>query len=174
MKKKQKAQQIKAILSDIDGVWTNGAIIYDQNGIESKIFNVKDGFGVVQARKMGLLVGIITGRNSEVVQKRANELQLDYCVQGAVESKLEAYENFKKQFELQDEQIAYIGDDLNDLVILSRCGLSACPADARFYIREKVDIVCKHKGGKGAFRDFIDYILDSQGLLEKLIAQNSL
>lgn len=168
---KQKAQNIKAILFDVDGVLTDGGIIYDNNGVEYKRYNVKDGQIISHLKKYGFVVGAITGRESDVVKNRCIELKLDYHKHG-VKDKLVEYENFKNQHNLQDNQIAYVGDDIIDLSILVRCGLSATPNDARAYIKNEVDIVTSTKGGEGVLRDIADYILESQEVLAKIIKQS--
>ncbi|PHR59492.1 MAG: 3-deoxy-manno-octulosonate-8-phosphatase [Arcobacter sp.] len=165
---KNQAKKIKGIIFDVDGVLTDGGIIYDNNFQKYKRFNVKDGQIISHLRFNGFVVGAITGRASDVVEKRCEELKLDFHEHG-VNNKLLKYENFKKQFDLVDEEIAYIGDDIIDLSVLSRVGLSACPADARYYIKENVDIVLASKGGDGAVRDLCDMILEEQGKLEKII-----
>lgn len=163
-----KAQKIRAILFDVDGVLTDGGIIYDDNGLEYKRYNVKDGQIIAHLKKFGFVVGAITGRESDVVKNRCEELKLNFHAHG-VKDKLIEYEKFKNKYALLDEQIAYIGDDIIDLGILVRCGLSATPNDARYYIKEHVDIVTDSKGGDGVFRDIADYILESQGFMEKLL-----
>jgi len=167
----QKAKKIKAILFDIDGVLTDGGIIYDDNGLEYKRYNVKDGQIISHLKRLGFKVGAITGRESDVVKNRCNELKLDFHAHG-IKDKLLEYEHFKKGYNLQDEEVAYIGDDIIDLSILVRCGLSATPSDARVYMKENVDIITTTKGGEGVFRDIADYILDSQNLLEQLIEES--
>lgn len=166
-----KAKKIKAILFDVDGVLTDGGIIYDNNGIEYKRYNVKDGQIISHLKRLGFVVGAITGRESDVVKNRCVELKLDFHKHG-VKDKLLEYTLFKKEYDLKDEEIAYIGDDIIDLSILIRCGLSATPNDARVYMKENVDIVTASKGGEGVFRDIADYILESQNLLEKLIQES--
>ena len=168
---KIKAQKIKAILFDVDGVLTDGGIIYDDSGLEYKRYNVKDGQIISHLKRLGFEVGAITGRESDVVKNRCNELKLDFHKHG-VKDKLLEYVSFKKKYNLVDEDIAYIGDDIIDLSILVRCGLSATPNDARAYMKDSVDIVTSSKGGDGVFRDIADYILDSQNLLEELIKQS--
>jgi len=167
----EKAKKIKAILFDIDGVLTDGGIIYDSTGLEYKKYNVKDGQILSHLKKLGFIVGAITGRESDVVKNRCDELNLDFHKHG-VKDKLIEFNLFKKQYNLQDEQISYIGDDIIDLSVLVRCGLSATPNDARVYIKENVDIVTTSRGGEGVFRDIADYILESQELLDELIKQS--
>jgi 3-deoxy-D-manno-octulosonate 8-phosphate phosphatase (KDO 8-P phosphatase) len=168
---KQKAKNIKAILFDVDGVLTDGGIIYDNNGVEYKKYNVKDGQIISHLKKYGFVVGAITGRESNVVKNRCFELKLDYHKHG-VKDKLVEYENFKNQYKLKDFQIAYIGDDIIDLSILSRCGLSITPNDAREYIKNEVDIITNTKGGEGVLRDIADYILETQNLLKNIINES--
>lgn len=168
---REKATSIKAILFDIDGVLTDGGIIYDDTGLEYKKYNVKDGQIISHLKRLGFIVGAITGRKSEVVKNRCEELKLNYHKHG-VKDKLVEYESFKNQYSAEDRQIAYIGDDIIDLPILTRCGLSATPNDARSYIKKNVDIVTDSKGGDGVLRDVADYILESKNLLEALIEQS--
>lgn len=168
---KEKAKIIKAILFDVDGVLTDGGIIYDGNGVEYKRYNVKDGQIISHLKKYGFIVGAITGRESDVVKNRCIELKLDYHKHGVKDKSVE-YKNFKNEYNLEDSQIAYIGDDIIDLSILVRCGLSATPNDTRAYIKNEVDIVTNTKGGEGVLRDIADYILNSQDLLEKLIKES--
>src|SRR5688572_27407750 len=151
----KKASQIRALIFDVDGVLTNGRIIYDENGKETKQFNVKDGLIIGYLKKAKILVGAISGRESAAVAKRASELKLDFCHQGIVDkigvyNKLAVYHNLKKK------EIAYIGDDLNDLDVLRSSGLSACPADAPVYIKSAVDVVTLAKGGNGVVREVAD------------------
>jgi len=165
---RRKAQKIKAIFFDVDGVLTDGGIIYDNSGNEIKRFNVKDGQIISHLKNNGFVVGAITGRNSQVVKNRCIELKLDYHEHG-VGDKLATYEDAKDRFGLVDEEIAYIGDDIIDLPVLTRCGLSATPADARYYIANRVDMVLPSVGGHGVLRDFCDFILDAQGKLDTII-----
>lgn len=164
----KKAAQIKAIFFDVDGVLTDGKIIYDDTGSESKEFNVKDGYIISHLKKAGILVGIITGRESKVVSNRAAELKLDFCHQGIMD-KFSVFEKLIQFHKLKKKEVAYIGDDINDLKILDACGLSACPADAREYIKNRVDIVTESKGGQGVVRDISDLVLASKGILDKIL-----
>lgn len=157
----QKLKRIKAILLDVDGVLTSGAIIYGLDGLELKVFDSQDGFGIVNAIKQGIRVGIITARRSEVVERRAADLGIVDLFQGSID-KLTPYENVKKKYSLTDAEIAYIGDDLLDLPLLQRVGFSAAPANAVRDVKMKVDYVAKVKGGHGAVREVIDLILKAQ------------
>ena len=164
----KRASQIKALIFDIDGVLTDGKITYDDSGKEIKSFNVKDGLIVSHLRKAGILVGAISGRESNAVSQRAAELKLDFCHQGIVDKsavflKLIAYHELKKK------QVAYIGDVINDLSILGQVGLAACPVDASVYIRKRVEVVTGAKGGNGVMREVADLILASKGYFEKML-----
>jgi 3-deoxy-D-manno-octulosonate 8-phosphate phosphatase (KDO 8-P phosphatase) len=164
----KKAAQIKALFFDVDGVLTDGKIIFDDSGHESKQFNVKDGYIISHLKKAGIIVGIITGRESKVVSNRAAELKMDFCHQGIID-KYAAFEKLIQFHKLRRKEVAYIGDDINDLKVLESCGLSACPADALDYIKNRVDIVTKSNGGGGAAREISDLILAAQGALDKIL-----
>lgn len=162
------ASAIKAIFFDTDGVLTDGKIIYDDTGREIKAFNVKDGYIISHLKKVGIVVGIITSRDSKTVSHRAAELKLDFCHQGIVD-KYSVFEKLVEFHKLKKKQVAYIGDDINDLVTLEACGLSACPADAMSYIRTKVDIVTQAKGGQGVLREIADLVLSARGEMDKIL-----
>lgn len=175
----EKAKKIKAVIFDIDGVMTDGKVIYehDTKGTEEdgkpreiKNFNVKDGFIAVQMVKMGFVVGAITGRNSPVVKHRCEELKLSFHYHGS-KRKVEHYEQIKKDYNLRDEEIAYLGDDIPDLGVLTKCGFSVCPADAREYMKDRVDFVSSYKGGEGVLREVGDLILKEQGKFSQLLDQ---
>lgn len=164
----KKAAQIKAIFFDVDGVLTDGGIIYDDAGHETKKFNVKDGYIISHLKKAGILVGIITGRESRIVSHRAAELKLDFCHQGIVD-KYVVFEKLIEFHKLKRKHVAYIGDDINDLKVLQSCGLSACPADAISYVKTHVDVVTEARGGEGVAREVSDLILAAQGTLDKIL-----
>lgn len=164
----KKAAQIKALFFDVDGVLTDGGIIYDDTGRETKRFNVKDGYIISHLKKAGILVGIITGRESKIVSNRAAELKLDFCHQGIMD-KYSVFEKLVEFHKLKRKQVAYIGDDINDLKVLQNCGLSACPADAMPYIKTRVDVVTNACGGEGVAREVSDLVLAAQGLLDKIL-----
>ena len=164
----KKAAQIKAIFFDVDGVLTDGRIIYDETGKEIKNFNVKDGYIISHLKKAGILVGIITGRDSKVVNNRAAELKLDFCHQGIMD-KLAVFEKLVTFHKLKKKHVAYIGDDINDLGVLRACGLAACPADALDYMKKEADIVTQSKGGEGVVREVADLVLAAKGELDAIL-----
>ena len=164
----KKAKGIRAIFFDVDGVLTDGKIIYDDAGRESKQFNVKDGYIISHLKKAGIIVGIITGRDSKVVSNRAAELKLDFCHQGIVD-KLSVFERLVEFHKLKKKQVAYIGDDMNDLTTLRTCGFSVCPADAMSYIKDHVDLVTLANGGEGVVREVADLVLTAQGVMDKIL-----
>lgn len=164
----KKAAQIKAIFFDVDGVLTDGKIIYDDTGREIKEFSVKDGYIISHLKKAGIVVGIITGRESKTVSHRAAELKLDFCHQGIVD-KYAVFEKLLAFHKLKKKEVAYVGDDINDLKVLSNCGLSACPADAMSYVKNRVEIVTEAKGGKGVLREVSDLVLAAKGELDKIL-----
>jgi 3-deoxy-D-manno-octulosonate 8-phosphate phosphatase (KDO 8-P phosphatase) len=143
---------IQLILMDVDGVLTNGKIVYTSNGEELKEFNVQDGMGITLARMAGLKTGIITGRHSPMVAKRAKELKFDVISQGHF-NKLPEYEKIKKELNMDDSQIAYIGDDLLDIPILKRVGFSIAVANARDEVKAVCNDVTIAAGGNGAGSD---------------------
>ena len=163
-----KAKNVKALLFDVDGVLTDGGIIYDNNGLEYKRFNVKDGQIIKYLKKYGILTGVITGRDSAVVRNRCEELGIDLHHHG-IHNKAEVFAHILKERRLSSDQVAYIGDDINDLPILTRCGLSATPADGHTAVRQRVDVVLSQKGGEGALRELADLILMAQGHYEDMI-----
>lgn len=154
-------RQIKLLLLDVDGVLTDGGIYYSERGEELKKFNIHDGYGIVKLQKTGVRVGILTGRMSKLVTRRAKELGITEVYQN-LEDKVEAYEQVKRKLGVQDAEIAYLGDDEPDLPIVERVGFSACPEDAADAVRRRVDFVCKRRGGEGAVREVIDLILGNR------------
>ena len=156
------------ILMDVDGVLTDGKIIFTSDGTELKEFNILDGMGITLARMAGLKTGIITGRESKMVQRRAEELKYDVISQGSLK-KLPRYEEIKKQFGLSDEEVCYIGDDLPDMPILKRAGFSVAVANARDEVKAVSDFITMSYGGNGAVREVVDIILKAQDKFDKLI-----
>ena len=154
----KKAAQIKALFFDVDGVLTDGGIIYDDTGRETKRFNVKDGYIISHLKRAGILVGIITGRDSKIVSNRAAELKLDFCHQGIMD-KYSVFEKLVEFHKLKRKQVAYIGDDINDLEIMRNVGVSFAPRDAVSVVKKQVDIVLEKRGGEGCVRELIDHYL---------------
>ncbi len=164
----EKIKKIKLLLLDVDGILTDGSIIIGESNQELKIFNIKDGLGIKLAQTAGIEIGIITGRTSEAVKKRADELDIQILYQGQPD-KLKTYEQIKKDLGLTDDQIAYMGDDLNDLKLFQKVGLSIATEDSRDEVKAEADYITKTPGGKGAVREVIELILKSQGKWQGLI-----
>ncbi|MFY0592604.1 KdsC family phosphatase [Roseivirga sp.] len=158
----------KLILTDIDGVWTDGGMFYDQTGNEWKKFNTSDSAGIIFARKLGIPVGIITGENTEIVNRRAEKLNIDILHQG-ISDKLTVAQNECSRLNLELSDVAYIGDDLGDLTLLKAVGISAAPANAPDYIKKYVHFTTKKSGGDGAFREFVEWIVAQEMDIEDLI-----
>lgn len=156
---------IKLVLLDVDGTLTDGGIYRGNNGEELKRFNVKDGYAIVNAQKLGIEFGIITGRKSELVEIRVKELKIKYLYQG-ISEKTVILEEIMKKDGLSKEEIAYMGDDLNDLLIMKQVGLSGTPKDAVDEVIQVADFVSKKNGGSGAVREFIEHILKKDGKWE--------
>ncbi|NHE57183.1 KdsC family phosphatase [Cyclobacterium plantarum] len=161
----QKAMLIKLLVSDLDGVLTDGGIILDDNGMEYKKFQVKDGQIIAYLKLSGIQTGILSGRNVKVSQVRCEQMKVDFHFHG-VRDKWATLKEIIEKKGISTSEVAYIGDDLIDLELLGKVGLSAAPADAMAYIRDKVDYVTLTKGGKGAFRELADIILYAQGGLK--------
>ncbi len=162
-----KASKIKMLLLDVDGVLTDGTFA-PGDGSESKRFHSRDGIGIVLAREAGLKLGLISGRKSSLVEARARELRMNFVRLG-VGNKLEALDEALEQESCTLEEVAYMGDDLPDLAILIRAGLSATVEDAPVDVRSRVDYVTRARGGYGAVRELVELILSSQGKLDALI-----
>ena len=152
---------IKLLVLDVDGTLTDGGVYISEKGEQSKKFNVKDGMGIVLLKKAGTEVGIISHSSvSEMISNRANTLKLKYVYVGQ-KPKLEVLQEWIGELEIPPGEVAYMGDDVNDLDIIRVCGLTACPSDAMAIVKERVDHVMTMKGGEGAVREFIDhYILE--------------
>ncbi len=161
MKIEDKCREIKLLVTDVDGVLTDGGIIYSSNGNEEKKFNVKDGYICNLLCEEGIELGIITGRKSLVVERRASELGFKYLYQGASD-KMAALKKIMVNANFEKREVAFIGDDLNDLEVFKNVGLSATPNDSFDYIKSKVNFVCTRRGGDAAFREFADLILGNR------------
>lgn len=159
---------IKLVLLDVDGTLTDGGIYRGNNGEELKRFNVKDGYAIVNAQKLGIEFGIITGRKSELVEIRSNELKIKYLYQGISEKTVILKEIMQKTG-LKKEEIAYMGDDLNDILIMKQSGLTGAPKDATDEVIRIADFVSEKNGGSGAVREFVEYILKKDGKWETFL-----
>jgi len=168
-----KLKNIRLLLLDVDGVLTDGSIIYDGNGLETKCFNVRDGHGIKMLQRHGVEVGIITGRSSIVVDIRAKELGINHVYQGSLK-KLESYTEIKEKTGLADSQIAYIGDDVIDVPVLRRVGFAAVPLDGLPEVRAIAHYVSSYGGGRGAVREVCDMILKGRGVWDEIVARYEL
>jgi 3-deoxy-D-manno-octulosonate 8-phosphate phosphatase (KDO 8-P phosphatase) len=158
----EKLTKIKMIVMDVDGVLTDGKIYFTSSGEKMKAFDIQDGMAITLAREAGLKTGIITGRSSDIVTRRAVELKYDIVLQGN-DDKLSQYEKIKTEFNLTDEEICYIGDDIPDIPVLKKAGFSVAVANARDQLKQFCDFVTERDGGHSAVREVIDKILLSQG-----------
>jgi len=152
----------KLIITDIDGVWTDGGMYYDQTGNEWKRFNTTDSAGVVFAKHLGIPVCIITGEDTAIVKRRAEKLKIDHLFQG-VQDKLAVAKDLCNQLNISLADVAYIGDDLNDVQLLKAAGISAAPGNAPDYIKQIAKINIHTRGGDGAFREFVETIVRNAG-----------
>lgn len=159
---RKKAQNIKLLLLDVDGVLTDGGIVMNDRGEEIKRFDVRDGHGIRLLLRGGIQVGLITGRSSKVVNHRAKDLGIRLVYQRAYD-KLEVYEKIKRKLRLTDEEIAYVGDDIVDLPILKRVGLAMAVKDGWPDLKRYVDYVTSNEGGRGAVREIAELLLKAQG-----------
>lgn len=148
----------KLILTDIDGVWTDGGMYYDGTNVELKKFNTYDSAGVLFAHHLGIPVGILTGENTEIVRRRAEKLKMDYLYLG-VKDKVSIAIDLCRQLEIDIKDVAYIGDDINDIKLLKAVGISATPSSSPSYVKNISNYICSKKGGEGAFREFVEFIL---------------
>ncbi len=166
----QKAKSIRMFIMDVDGVLTDGRIIYAGDGQEIKNFNVRDGFGIRLAQRVGIKTAIITARYSSMVTQRTRELEITEVHQNALK-KLPVYEQILQTHQLTDEQVAYIGDDLVDLPLLRRAGLAIAVADATSEVIQAAHYVTQKPGGKGAVREAVELILKAQGSWQEATAR---
>jgi 3-deoxy-D-manno-octulosonate 8-phosphate phosphatase (KDO 8-P phosphatase) len=158
MIKDKELSKIKMLVMDVDGTLTDGKIYVGESGEVFKAFNVKDGYSLINMKKYHIIPVIITGRKSEILTKRAAELKIEEVYQG-VDDKLKVLDNILHKYQLTYENVAYIGDDVNDIDCMKVCYLKACPADAIDEVIGVVDYICRANGGNGAVREFIDLIV---------------
>lgn len=161
MKLDARCKPIELILSDVDGVLTDGGVVYDNEGIETKRFHIRDGMGIKLWQRAGYQFGLVTARNSHIVKVRAAELGIDLIRQG-FEHKLPTIREIMSQLELEPEQVCYIGDDLTDLAAIQLVGLGIAVSDAATEVRDSANHVTKLAGGHGAVREAIETILKAK------------
>ena len=158
----ERIQKIKVLVMDVDGVMTDGQIIYDSSGKETKNFSVLDGYGLVMWRRSGFKSAIITARASKVVSLRAGDLKIDKVYLDAY-PKMEAYQKLVKDLKVKDEEVCFIGDDLPDMEVLQRVGFAVAVPNAVQEVKKIVHHITDRKGGEGAVREVIELILKTQG-----------
>jgi 3-deoxy-D-manno-octulosonate 8-phosphate phosphatase (KDO 8-P phosphatase) len=163
-----RASRIKLLLLDVDGILTDGSIIYTAENVEIKAFHIQDGLGLKLLQKAGFEVGIITARHSEMVRRRAEELGLTHVHQG-IENKLEVYNELLLRLELQPEETAYMGDDWLDLPLLTRVGLAATVADAVDEVKQIAHYITSRCGGRGAVREVCELLLEARGKRQEFL-----
>ena len=151
-------ENIKMLVMDVDGTLTDGKIYYGNDGELFKAFDVRDGYRLVKCEEYGIITAIITGKTSKIVECRARDLKIKEVHQG-VSNKIEVLKTLIEKYNLDKSQVAYIGDDVNDIECMQYCGFSACPADAIDEVKNTVAYVCKNIGGHGAVRELIDRII---------------
>jgi 3-deoxy-D-manno-octulosonate 8-phosphate phosphatase (KDO 8-P phosphatase) len=163
------AQKIKLLLLDVDGVLTDGRLYYGNSGDELKAFDIQDGLGIKLLQRGGIKVGIITGRTSSLLKRRAQELDIQPLIQGR-EDKLTALNELLEDMDITLEEIAFVGDDLPDLAVLRRVGLGITPANGNHILASQALWQTKKSGGNGAVREVAELILNVQGKMEALLA----
>ncbi len=164
----EKIRSVKLLILDVDGVMTDGSIVYDNDGGELKTFNVMDGHGIKLLMKASIRLALITARSSRAVLRRAEELGITLVYQGT-RDKLSAFKEILEETSLEAGQTAYMGDEIIDIPVLKRAGLSITVPDAASEVRERVDYITEKKGGRGAVREVAELILKEQGKWEGVI-----
>lgn len=163
----KRMKRIKMLLLDVDGVMTDGGVILGPGDFELKRFNAQDGVGIALAKLAGLRIGILSGRNTDAVKRRAQELKIDVVQQGMV-YKEEGYEKILKKYGLKDEEVAYVGDDLLDVPVLRRVGLAVAVANGVKEVKQISHYVTQRRGGDGAVREVVDLLLEGMGKKERI------
>jgi 3-deoxy-D-manno-octulosonate 8-phosphate phosphatase (KDO 8-P phosphatase) len=161
------AKQIKLVIFDVDGVFTNGDLYLTDEGTEIKTFHSQDGIGIRMLKKTGVKIAVITARQSKLVEYRMQSLGVEDLFQAA-ENKFQVYEALKEKYQLTDREIAMVGDDLPDLKIIMHCGLGIAVANAQPIIKQHACYITTEKGGKGAVREVCEMLMKAQGSLDKM------
>lgn len=164
----QQAKEIKLVITDVDGILTDGKVFLDQNDNELKSFNIKDGLGIKILMQQNINVAVITGRESNIVTRRMKELGVADVYQNQ-QDKRDCYQQLLQKYQLTEEQVAYLGDDLPDLPLIIRSGLGVTVSDGHWYVQQKANWVTASRGGEGAFRELAELILSSQSLLPEIL-----
>jgi YrbI family 3-deoxy-D-manno-octulosonate 8-phosphate phosphatase len=155
----------KLILTDIDGVWTDGGMYYDNSGNELKRYTTADSAGVLFCRLLDIKMGVVTGEENNIVLNRCKKLQIDTLFMG-VNDKLKVVTNLCDELNISLKDVAYVGDDINDIPVLKNVGISACPANAPDYVKKHTNFVLTKNGGNGVFREFVEKILIENNMLD--------
>jgi 3-deoxy-D-manno-octulosonate 8-phosphate phosphatase (KDO 8-P phosphatase) len=163
-------QKINYLIIDVDGTMTDAGIYYDEHGNELKKFCTKDAAGFFAAKEAGIRIMVLTGRECAATTRRMTEMKVDYLVQNC-KDKIAYLKQFMQENSITKEEIGYLGDDLNDLPPMNLCGFAGCPADACREVKERADYVSSVKGGSGAVRDIIEYMLRERGEWESVTAK---
>ena len=164
-----RCRRLRLVMSDVDGVLTDGTVLLLPGGVEAKAFHVRDGLGIVLARRAGLRIGLVSGRSSDAVTRRAGELGIEVVRQG-VSDKAAVLREIVAAEGIAAHEVAYMGDDVNDLPVMTEVGLSAAPADAPLEVRAQAFMVTDARGGHGCFREFVEAILRARGEWDRLVA----
>lgn len=165
-----RVKQVRVAAFDVDGVLTDGALYYTDAGEEFKAFNVQDGQGIKMLQECGVTIAIITSRSSKLVETRARNLGIEHLYQG-VENKLDAMNTLLKRLNLHLAAASYMGDDVIDLPVLRRCGFAASVPDAPALVRQHAHYVTRAGGGRGAVREFAEFVMHAQGTLDAALAR---
>lgn len=164
----EKAQHLKLLILDVDGVLTDGRLFFDNQNLEYKFFHARDGHGIKLLRQSGVEVAVISGRKSDSVEQRLKSLGITHIYQGQ-EDKTIVFDELLKILDIKPEQAAHMGDDVLDLPIMKRVGLSIAVADAHFAVRDYADFCTELAGGTGAVREVCDAIMQAQGNLQSIL-----
>jgi len=166
---KAKAQRLKLMAFDVDGVLSEGSLFYTDDGIELKAFNCLDGLGLHLLRQAGIKVAIITGRKTRCVEVRMQSLGIDLLFQG-IKDKRATMQELLDKLGLQADEAGFMGDDIIDLKVMAACGFAAAPADAQDLAKRHADLISSRDGGRGAVREICEFILAAQGKLDEVLA----
>lgn len=164
----KKLSKIKLLVTDVDGVLTDSGMYYGEDGVEQKKFSTRDGMGLSLIRNAGIAVAIVTSEKTKIVERRADKLNIKELYQG-VHSKSEILEKMRKKYTMKWNEIAYIGDDINDLEVMEKVGFAATPADGSKWNKKIAHFITDRKGGEGCVREICDLILEAQKLDKEIL-----